>query len=90
MLILIIAVEVCDTLTSPENGQVTLTSRTVGSVATYSCGVGYNLVGSVSRMCQMGSGRLEWSDSEPTCGMILSTLNCNAVCVLKLFLGKIY
>ena len=70
VLILFIAVEVCDTLANPENGQVMLTSRTVGSVATYSCGVGYNLVGSVSRMCQMGSGRLEWSDSEPTCGMI--------------------
>ena len=67
VLILFIAVEVCDTLANPENGQVMLTSRTVGSVATYSCGVGYNLFGSVSRMCQMGSGRLEWSDSEPTC-----------------------
>ena len=70
VLILFTAVEMCDPLTSPENGQVTLTSRTVGSVATYSCEEGYSLDGSrmnMSRICQMGSGVAEWSDSEPTC-----------------------
>ena len=67
MLILFTAVEMCDPLTSPENGQVTVTSRTVGSVATYSCEEGYSLDVNVSRICQMGSDVAEWSDSEPTC-----------------------
>ena len=57
----------CDPLTNPVNGQVTLTTRTAGSVATYNCEVGYNLVGNMTRTCQADTGGLDWSDSEPVC-----------------------
>ena len=71
----------CDPLTSPENGQVTLTSRTVGSVANYSCEVGYNLVGSMMRTCQADTG-VDWSDNEPTCqSKDSATCDCPILCV---------
>ena len=36
----------------------------VGSVATYSCTMGFESVGSETRTCQSGSG---WSGMEPSC-----------------------
>ena len=66
----------CDPLDDPVNGQVMLTTRTQGSVASYSCETGYNLTGSSSRVCQMATDGLEWSDSDPVC---LSELKTNMV-----------
>ena len=48
----------------PANGQVELPSMVFGSTATYSCDRGYNLNGSMSRVC-MGDG--QWSGEDPTC-----------------------
>ena len=60
----------CGDLNGPANGQVNLTSGTTfGHPATYTCDMGYNLVGDSIRTCQ-ATGR--WSGSAPTCvGMLL-------------------
>ena len=61
----------CGNLTNPTNGQVsTSTGRTTfGQTATYSCDLGYNLVGGTQRTCQVTG---VWSGSVPTCqGMLL-------------------
>ncbi|XP_003387839.1 PREDICTED: sushi, von Willebrand factor type A, EGF and pentraxin domain-containing protein 1-like isoform X2 [Amphimedon queenslandica] len=54
----------CGTLIAPVNGQVTYTTSTVGSVATYSCMNDYLLVGTGRRTCQDNG---EWSGSAPVC-----------------------
>ena len=56
--------EVCNPLTDPTSGQVIVNERFVGSVATYSCDVGFELVGNETRTCQSGS---TWSGAEPSC-----------------------
>ena len=55
----------CGTLTNPTNGSVTHTAGTTfGRTATYSCNVGYNLVGGRNRTCQATA---VWSGNAPTC-----------------------
>ena len=63
----------CDPLDDIVNGQVMLPIRTQGSLASYSCETGYNLIGNSSRMCQMITDGLEWSDEEPICQSELKT-----------------
>ena len=58
------AVVVCPGLMNPDNGQVELSDMVFGSIATYSCDTGYNLNGSVTRMC-MADG--QWSGENPAC-----------------------
>ena len=60
----ICAVVVCPELLDPDNGQVQLSDVVFESTATYSCDTGYNLNGSVSRMC-MADG--QWNGEDPTC-----------------------
>ena len=58
----------CPTLSTPENGQVTVNTRTVGSVATYTCNNGYNLTGASFRICAPDSGVIgQWTLQPPTC-----------------------
>ena len=59
----------CGTQTNPDNGQVThVNGTTFGQTATYSCDIGYNLLGDSTRMCQTTG---VWSGSTPTCqGML--------------------
>ena len=55
----------CGSLTDPANGSVNHTAGTTfGQTATYSCDIGYSLVGDSTRTCQ-ASG--EWNRSEPSC-----------------------
>jgi len=54
----------CDVLRAPDKGQVVLTGRSPGSVATYSCRPGYKLVGNPTRICQDDE---QWSGSPPLC-----------------------
>ena len=74
MMLPILTVVDCGTLTDPGNGQVDYTAgATLGQTATYSCNTGYNLVGDSTRTCQATG---EWSESAPTCqGMSLLTLS---------------
>ncbi len=58
------AVITCPPLTDPTNGQVTVTSRVFGSIATYDCDSGFILVGETSRTC-LETG--QWSGAEPQC-----------------------
>ena len=53
----------CDVteISRPTDGQVFID----GAIAFFSCNVGYNLVGSTDRICNMSSG--EWSSINPTC-----------------------
>ena len=54
----------CPDLENPENGQVTLTNRLPGSVATYTCDAGFILIGSQTRSCQNNGF---WSGIMPLC-----------------------
>ena len=64
------AVVDCSTLNAPANGQVSHTAGTTfGQMATYSCDVGYNLVGDSNHTCRATG---VWSGCAPTCqGMLL-------------------
>lgn len=55
----------CPPLYSPDNGALSLSSSTsVGSIASYSCTLKYELVGPKSRTCQADE---TWTDVEPIC-----------------------
>ena len=54
----------CGSLPNPANGQVILTTTTVGSIAIYDCNEGFGLLGTSTRTCQPNGN---WSDEAPTC-----------------------
>ena len=58
------AVVDCGSLDDPDNGQVSPHNTTFGSIATYVCDSGFNLIGNMQRTCQENE---DWSGSEPTC-----------------------
>ena len=55
---------VCGNLDRPRFGRVVMTGITFGSVATYSCQIGYRLVGESTRTCQANR---QWSGVAPVC-----------------------
>ena len=62
---------------TPTNSQRSLSSTTYNSVVTYTCDVGYTLLGSNSRTCQSDG---QWSGSVPQCNREFDneyTLLCN-------------
>ena len=63
----------CPMLDDPANGTVTWTSLTTGSVATYECDPGFELVGEMNRICQTNS---QWSGAPPICRRM-----CTNVCL---------
>ena len=65
---LLFAAVSCGTLTNPANGQVSYNAGMFGQIATYSCDLGYNLVGDSNRTCQATG---VWSGSTPTCHGVL-------------------
>ena len=54
----------CGTLSSPMNGDVSLTGTTFESTAEYTCDSGFLLMGVESRQCLANR---TWSDESPTC-----------------------
>ncbi len=54
----------CAILTDPLNGDVSFTSTSFGSEATYSCNNGYMLVGSAMRSCDANA---VWTPAKPIC-----------------------
>ena len=47
---------------------MTVNTRTVGSLATYTCNNGYNLTGENLRICVPDNGVIgQWTQEEPTC-----------------------
>ena len=61
----------CHPLSSPSNGEVTLTGLTSGSTATYTCDNGYQLTADKTRTC-LNTGM--WSGQEPTCKCIKKSI----------------
>ena len=74
----------CGSLTDPANGQVDLTSGTTfGLNATYSCNMGYNLVGVSTRTCHATG---VWLNSTPTCqGMCMLLSNITYQNINKMY-----
>ena len=60
----IYTVIMCPQLIRPDNGQVIITTLTVGSVATYTCNNGYTLNGTNTRRCEQNG---QWTLQPPTC-----------------------
>lgn len=60
------SVILCPVLKDPTNGKVSVTSRTVRSLATYSCDSGYKLDGDAERVCLSLRGGI-WSGRDPVC-----------------------
>lgn len=54
----------CPTLPTPNNGDVRVSGVEVGGIATYSCDVGFRLVGNSTRVCQ---DSVTWSGEAPVC-----------------------
>lgn len=54
----------CLPLEDPVNGEVNITSLSVGSMAAYSCDEGFMLRGSAERTCNSDE---TWSGAAPTC-----------------------
>ena len=63
----------CPALMNPNNGVITFTPGAdnsnigLGSVVSYSCNLGYVLVGQTTRVCQSSGTTGVWSGSQPTC-----------------------
>ena len=51
-------------LAAPSNGKVNQPGRGVGISATYTCNIGYHLVGASNRVCQPDG---TWSGDRPAC-----------------------
>ena len=72
------------------------TSTTFGSIATYNCFPGYNLIGVEQRTCEANG---EWSGEEPTCqskrhttkddymeqNQILHVSNIIIICIITMY-----
>ena len=54
----------CGIISPPKYGEVHLTGTTVGSIATYSCFYGYELIGLPTQKCQDNG---YWSGIPPQC-----------------------
>ena len=67
----------CGELLDPSSGEVEFTSTLLGSVASYSCTSGYELMGGANRTCSTDG---VWSGEEPACEGMLATSAC--VCSL--------
>ena len=68
--VLILSAGLCDELSDPENGNVNVTRAvdtgvTEGSIADYTCNMGYQLIGEDQTRTCMSNGM--WSGEEPTC-----------------------
>ncbi|XP_064397052.1 sushi, von Willebrand factor type A, EGF and pentraxin domain-containing protein 1-like isoform X2 [Halichondria panicea] len=57
----------CGLLPSLSNGEVSFSATTFNSVASYTCDLGYILIGETSRMCQLDE---QWSGDAPTCDVV--------------------
>lgn len=62
----------CNVLKNPINGHVTVGKRIVGSIALYSCAVGFVLDGEDRRVCQSDG---QWSGEEPFCDSLEGLLS---------------
>ena len=62
---------VCNYLSSPRYGRVSVTTPDVGGRATYTCNSGFILVGSSNRTC-LSNG--SWSGSQPICNCRLNLI----------------
>ena len=62
--------QLCEMLTAPDNGDISVPSLLDGSFATYTCILGYILVGDSSRECLTNPDGIEegdWSGDAPIC-----------------------
>ena len=76
----ILTVVDCGSLASPTNGQVSLTTTTFGSTATYECDTGFNLIGDMERTCQENG---QWTGGAPTCEGILINISIHILTRLE-------
>ena len=60
--------DICPNLVDPMNGDfVTMTGKSVGDIAVYTCNSGFELVGATNLTCQIDG---YWSDPPPLCEAI--------------------
>ena len=76
----LLSIAMCPPLPDIDNGVVSWTGLSPGDVATYTCDLGFILVGDVTRICTDNG---TWSGEEPTCERkLLSPLHvyCCTIC----------
>lgn len=72
----------CSSLSDIENGRVIVPSRSVGSVAHYTCNSGFALEGNESRTCQSNG---QWSSAEPVCRRKEQFLSDVKICIIIIY-----
>ena len=65
----------CDAISVPMNGMSDSSITTYGSTITFSCNIGYKLIGNDSITCQANK---EWNGSVPTCE---NESDCGSDCI---------
>ena len=65
--LLVSILALCPTLTNPVNGAVMVGGLSVGDTASYTCIIGFELVGAVTVTCEDGG---QWSSHPPVCQIV--------------------
>ena len=71
----------CEVLLDPLNGMVMLMGTSSGSMAMYTCVMGFMLEGDMTRTCQLDG---EWSGEEPVCICELALIYSSSLLVIGL------
>lgn len=72
----------CEVLLDPTDGDVSVSGRTLDSVATYTCNSGYALSTGGSSFMRVCTEVASWSDSPPTCDSKPSQLSLAIMCAV--------
>ena len=71
----------CASPTSPYNGDVTITTLSLGATVTYSCNCGFELIGAVRATCTMmeGENKPTFIPAAPTCRRSMCYINLSYI-----------
>ena len=65
--LVLVAVIRCPYIPEIENGNVSVSGRTEGSVAQFVCDAGFDMLGESRLVCENNNGEGKWTSSVPVC-----------------------